>query len=105
MAPLAVDMSVMPMVDLKHNGSDAPMLIRQANMVKQLGRVAMAAKYSSLLKDTNGVACNASGTTPSQQMACAVTAMAGVMNSFATADATKSGEYACGVECAECDEH
>lgn len=90
MSPLGVDMSVMPILDLKTSGSDSPMLIRQANMVKQLGRVAMAAKYSSLLKDTNGVACNASGTTSSQQMACAVAAMAGVMNGYATSDATKS---------------
>lgn len=50
----------------------------------------MAAKTSNLLKDGTGVACNAAGTTTSQQFACAVTAMAGVMNSYVTADATKS---------------
>jgi hypothetical protein len=90
MSTLGIDMSVMPMVDLKDNGSDAATLTLQANMVKQLAKVAMAAKNSSLLKDPNGVACNAAGTTTSQQFACAVTAMAGVMNSYVTADTTKS---------------
>ncbi|MBE0619018.1 MAG: hypothetical protein IH605_00325 [Burkholderiales bacterium] len=90
MLTLGVDMSVMPMVDLKDNGSDSAMLTRQANMVKQLARVAMAAKNSNLLKDANGTACNAAGTTTSQQFACAVAAMAGVMNSYVTADATKA---------------
>jgi hypothetical protein len=90
MATLGVDMSVMPMLDLKDNGSDSALLTRQSNMVKQLARVAMAAKTSNLLKDGSGVACNAAGTTTSQQFACAVTAMAGVMNSYVTADATKS---------------
>ena len=65
------------------------MLAMQSNMVKQLSRVVMAAKNSSLLKDGNGVACNAAGTTVSQQIACAVTAMAGVMNSNSTTDPTK----------------
>jgi hypothetical protein len=90
MSALGVDMSVMPMVDLKDNGSDSGMLALQSNMVKQLARVAMAAKNSNLLKDANGVACNTAGTTTSQQFACAVTAMAGVMNGYVTADATKS---------------
>ena len=90
MLTLGVDMSVMPMLDLKDNGSDSAMLSRQSNMVKQLARVAMAAKTSNLLKDGAGVACNAAGTTTSQQFACAVTAMAGVMSSYVTADATKS---------------
>ncbi len=90
MSTLGVDMSVMPMLDLKDNGSDSAMLTRQSNMVKQLARVAMAAKTSNLLRDGSGVACNAAGTTTSQQFACAVTAMAGVMNSYVTADATKS---------------
>lgn len=90
MSTLGVDMSVMPMVDLKDNGSDSAMLTLQSNMAKQLARVAMAAKNSNLLKDANGVACNTAGTTTSQQFACAVTAMAGVMNSYVTADATKS---------------
>jgi len=90
MLPLGVDMSVMPMLDLKNNGSDTATLTMQANMVKQLARVAMAAKNSGLLKDANGVACNTTGTTSSQQFACAVTAMAAVMNSYVTSDATKS---------------
>lgn len=90
MFALGVDMSVMPMVNLKINGSDSATLAVQSNMVKQLARVAMAAKYSNLLKDANGVSCNTAGTTTSQQFACAVTAMAGVMNSYVTSDATKS---------------
>jgi hypothetical protein len=90
MSPLGIDMSVMPMMDLKNNGSDSAALTMQANMVKQLARVAMAAKNSSLLKDANGVACNTAGTTASQQLSCTVTAMAGVMNSYVTSDATKS---------------
>jgi len=90
MSTLGIDMSAMPMVDLKHNGADSATLTMQANMVKQLTRVAMAAKSSNLLKDANGVPCNAAGTTTSQQFACAVAAMAGVMNSYVTADATKS---------------
>ena len=49
----------------------------------------MAAKNSSLLKDANGVSCNTAGTTTSQQMACAVAAMSGVMNSYVTSDGTK----------------
>lgn len=90
MLTLGIDMSVMPMMDLKNNGTDTAKLTLQSNMVKQLARVAMAAKNSTLLKDANGVACNAAGTTASQQIACAVSAMAGVMNSYVTADATKS---------------
>ncbi len=90
MATLGVDMSAMPMVDLKNNGSDSAALAMQANMVKQLTRVAMAAKNSNLLQDANGVPCNAAGATTSQQFACAVAAMAGVMNSYVTSDATKS---------------
>ncbi len=90
MSTLGVDMSVMPMVDLKDNGSDSGMLTKQSNMVKQLARVAMAAKNSNLLKDASGVACNAAGATTSQQIACAVAAMARVMNSYVTADTAKS---------------
>jgi len=90
MMTLGLDMSVMPMIDLKDNGSDSATLTAQANMVKQLARVAMAAKNSSLLTDSTGKACNAAGSTTSQQFACAVTAMAGVMNSYVTADSTKS---------------
>jgi hypothetical protein len=58
-------------------------------MVKQLARVAMAAKNSNWFKDANGVPCNAAGTTTSEQFACAVAAMADVMNSYVTADGTK----------------
>lgn len=90
MLTLGIDMSVMPMLDLKDNASDSAMLTLQSNMVKQLAKVAMAAKNSSLLKDANGAPCNTAGTTTTQQFACAVTAMAGVMNSYVTADATKS---------------
>ncbi len=62
----------------------------EANMVKQLARVAMAAKNSSLLTDSGGAPCNAPGTTTSQQFACAVSAMARVMNSYVTSDPTKA---------------
>ncbi|MHB9100169.1 MAG: hypothetical protein ACYC2E_01430 [Sulfuricella sp.] len=90
MSTLGVDLSVMPILDIKNSGSNSTMLTLQSNMVKQLGRVAMAAKNSSLLKDANGVACNVANTEPSQQMACAVSAMSGVMNSYVTSDPTKS---------------
>lgn len=90
MLALGVDMGVMPVLDLQDNGAAPAMLARQSNMVKQLARVAMAARNSSLLKDANGIACNAAGTTTSQQFACAVAAMAGVMNSYVTADTAKS---------------
>ena len=46
----------------------------------------MAATNSNVLKDASGVSCNATGTTASQQFTCAVKAMAGVMNSYFTAD-------------------
>ena len=87
---LGIDLSVTPMIDLKDNGTNTAMLAMQSNMVKQLSRIAMAAKTSSLLKDANGVACNAVGTTSSQQFSCAVAAMAAVMNSNATSDPTKA---------------
>lgn len=90
MLTLGIDLNAMPMFDLKNSGSDSAVLAMQSNMVKQLARVAMAAKNSSSLKDANGVACNAPGTTTSQQFACAVAAMAGVMNSYVTADKAKS---------------
>ncbi|MDO8312415.1 MAG: hypothetical protein Q7T25_10785, partial [Sideroxyarcus sp.] len=90
MLTLGIDLSAMPMVDLRNNGLDSTTLTMQANMVKQLTRVAMAAKNSNLLKDANGVPCNAAGTTTSQQFACAVAAMSGTMNSYATSDAAKS---------------
>jgi len=90
MTTLGLDMSVMPMIDLKNDASDSAALTAQANMIKQLARVAMAAKNSSQLHDRNGAACNAAGTTTSEQIACAVTAMADVMDSYVTADSTKS---------------
>ena len=90
MLPLGIDLAVMPMVDLKNSGSNSATLTLQSNMVKQLGRVAMAAKNSSLLKDANGIPCNVAGSTSSQQITCAVSAMAGVMNSYVTSDPTKS---------------
>jgi hypothetical protein len=90
MQTLGLNLSAMPMIDLKDNGSDSATLTAQANMVKQLARVAMAAKNSNLLHDASGAPCNAAGSTTSQQFACAVTAMAGVMNSYVTADPTKS---------------
>lgn len=89
MTSFGIDLSVMPMMDLKNDGTDPTKLGNEANMVKQLARVAMAAKNSSLLKDANGVACNATGTTTSQQFACAVTAMASVMTSYVSSDPTK----------------
>jgi hypothetical protein len=90
MATLGIDLSVMPMVDLKNNASNSTVLTMQSNMVKQLGRVAMAAKTSASFKDANGVACNVANATPSAQMACAVAAMAGVMTGYQAYDATKS---------------
>ena len=90
MASLGIDLSVMPVIDLKNNGANSPVLTLQSNMVKQLGRVALAAKNSSLLTDANGVPCNTAGTTASQQMACAVAAMSRVMTSYLAADPTKS---------------
>lgn len=88
MSGLGIDLSVMPMMDLKNNASNSTVLTMQANMVKQLSRVAMAAKNSSLLKDANGVACNTLAT-DSLKFSCVVTAMAGVMNNYLTADPTK----------------
>ena len=90
MSSLGIDLSVMPMVDLKNSGSNSATLTMQSNMVKQLGRVVMAAKNSNLIQDNSGVPCNATGTTASQQIACTVSAMAGIMSSYVTADATKS---------------
>ncbi|MEK7754948.1 MAG: hypothetical protein AAB654_23685 [Acidobacteriota bacterium] len=90
MFTLGIDLSAMPMVNLKANASDSTVLAMQSNMIKQLARVAMAAKNSNLLKEANSVPCNAPGTTTSQRFACAVAAMAAVMNSYVTADGTKS---------------
>ncbi|MFA7267711.1 MAG: hypothetical protein WC073_00070 [Sterolibacterium sp.] len=90
MSSLGIDLSAMPMVDLKNSGSNSSALTLQTNMVKQLGRVVMAAKNSNLITDASGVPCNAAGTTTSQQIACTVSAMAGMMSSYVTADATKA---------------
>lgn len=90
MAGLGVDLSIKPMMDLKNDGSNPTMLGQQANMVKQLTRVMMAAKYAGSLKDLNGAACNATGTSTPQQIACTVNAMASVMTGAATTDATKA---------------
>lgn len=88
MTGLGIDLSVMPMMNLKNNASDPNLLGMQSNMVKQLSRVALAAKNSNLLKDANGVPCNAAAD-PSAQIACAVTAMASVMTSYVATDPAK----------------
>jgi len=90
MAGLGVDLTVKPMMDLKNNGSDAPMMGKQANMVQQLTRVMMAAKNSASLKDSNGAACNAAGTSTPQQVACATNVMASAMTGVAATDQTKA---------------
>lgn len=90
MSGLGIDLSVMPMMDLKNNATNSTVLTMQANMAKQLSRVAMAAKNSSLLKDANGVACSTL-TTDSLKLSCVVSAMAGVMNNYLTADQSKLG--------------
>lgn len=89
MSSLGIDLSTMPMVDLKNSASDSNVLARQTNMVKQLGRVAMMAKTSNLFTDANGVPCNAAGNASSQQIACFVSAMAGAMNSYVAGDTSK----------------
>ncbi|TRZ58337.1 MAG: hypothetical protein D4S02_12375 [Rhodocyclaceae bacterium] len=90
MSSFGIDLSVMPMVDLKNSAANSATLTTQSNMVKQLGRVVMAATNSNLIQDAKGVPCNATGTTTSQQIACTVSAMVGVMSSYVTADLTKS---------------
>ena len=90
MTGMGVDLTVKPMMDLKNNGADSVMLGKQTNMVQQLTRVMMAAKNAGSLKDPNGVACNATGTTTSQQVACVVNAMAGVMTGVTTSDPNKA---------------
>lgn len=90
MTGLGVDLTVKPMMDLKNNGADSVMLGKQTNMVQQLTRVMMAAKNASSLKNPNGVACNAAGTTTSQQVACVMNAMANVMTGITTSDPTKA---------------
>lgn len=88
MATLGIDLSVMPMIDLKSDGANATKLGMQANMVKQLARIAMAAKRSAALTDPSGVPCSAA-LIASQQLACAVAAMASVMTSYADVDPAK----------------
>ncbi|MBI4292135.1 MAG: hypothetical protein HY661_11710 [Betaproteobacteria bacterium] len=91
MTSLGIDLNVMPMVNLRNDGADSEMLGRQANMVKQLARVMMAAKNSSALTDVNGVPCNAPGTSAAQQVACAINSMSSVMSGPGTFDASKFG--------------
>lgn len=86
MASLDIDFDDMPMVDLKNSSADSATLTRQANMVKQLSRIMMAAKNSALLKDASGNPCNAAGTTAAQQVACAIAAMNAIMTGYASSD-------------------
>lgn len=80
MAGLGInDLNVKPLVDIRNNGTNTTMLGMQANMVKQLARLMSAAKTSTQLQAADGSACSAAGTTP-QQVACAVTALDGIMN-------------------------
>ncbi len=88
MAGFGIDLTVKPMLDLKNNGSDAAMLGKQANMVKQLARVMMAVKNASSLTEASGAPCNAAGTSAAQQVACATAAMSRVMTGVATTDAS-----------------
>lgn len=90
MASLGVDLSVRPVVDLQNSGSDAATLGMQSNMVKQLTRVMLAARNASTITDANGVACNAAGTSVSQQVACVTAAMARVMTGPGSADPTRA---------------
>ena len=90
MTTLGVDLSVMPMIDLKNSGADSVMMGKQANMVAQLTKVMMAAKNSNLLTDASGVACNAPGTTTPQQVTCAVNMMATVMTGPTAYDPAKA---------------
>lgn len=90
MTGLGIKLNVMPVVDLRNNGADTTALGMQLNMVKQLARIAMAARNSGLLTDSNGVPCNTAGTTVPQQFSCAVTAMAGIMTGNASSDAAKT---------------
>ena len=71
-----VDLSVMPIINLKSNSADPATLTAQANTVTQLGNLVMAAKTASSITDANGVACNVTSSSTSQQIACAVSALA-----------------------------
>jgi hypothetical protein len=83
-----VDLMTKPVIDLQNSGSDPVALGKQANMVKQLARVAMMAKRAPGVGDTSGgVHCNTPGTSTTQQIACAIGAMSGAMNRGANAAA------------------
>ena len=83
-----VDLTIKPVIDLQINGSDPVMLGKQANMVKQLARVTMMAKRSPDVNDSSGgVHCNTPGTSTTQQIACATSAMSGAMTRGANAAA------------------
>ena len=85
---LGVDLSVKPVVDLKNNGTDATALGKQISMVKQLAKVLQAARDATAgIKDATGAFCS----TKPDPVACALTAMAGVMNGAATLNATTAG--------------
>jgi hypothetical protein len=90
MTGLGIDLTVKPILDLRNNGADAATLGKQTNLVQQLTRVMMAARTASTLRDQTGAACNSTGTTPSQQVACVVNAMAGVMTGVTTSDPAKA---------------
>lgn len=90
LAGLGVDLTVMPMVDLKNSAADPTLMGQQANMVAQLTKLVMAARTSSLLKDASGVACNVAASDTSQQVACAVSAMSALMTGVATFDKVKA---------------
>lgn len=82
----AVDLGVKPVIDLKSSGSDPVLLGKQANLVKQLARLTMTAKRAPATVDTSGgVHCNTTGTSVSQQLACAVGVMSNAMTRGANA--------------------
>lgn len=77
----AIDLAVKPAIDLKNSGSDPVALGKQANIVKQLARLTMTAKRAPDSVDASGgVHCNTSGTSASQQLACATDAMSRAMS-------------------------
>ena len=85
---MAIDLTVKPVIDLKNSGSDPVALGKQANMVKQLGRLTMTAKRVPDTFDTSGgVHCNTQGTTASQQLACATDVLSRAMTRGANATA------------------
>ena len=77
---MAIDLAVKPVIDLKNSGSDPVALGKQANMVKQLARLTMAARRAPDTFDTSGgVHCNTPGTSASQQLACVVDVLSRAM--------------------------